>query len=174
MSLPPPLSRLLPSLLLQPRTQLALIFLLALLLRLYGIEAGLPNPGNPVSSYHPDEAPILLQAQWFNDNFYRPQQFVYGGSAFCFVVVSFLELGDLLTPVLDQYNLPANALLVARYVMVYVALVTMLLVYETVRTLHNERRALLATLLLALAPAHVIMAQQMRADEISALLTALQ
>lgn len=50
----------------------------------------------------------------------------------------------------------------------------LLLVYETVRTLHNERRALLATLVLALAPAHVIMAQQMRADEISALLTALQ
>ena len=75
---------------------------------------------------------------------------------------------------LGKYNYLADALLTARCFMVVAALLTMLLVYKGTRILRDEMSALVATFMLAIMPAHVIMAQQMRPDEIAALLVALQ
>lgn len=153
---------------------LVLCLLLATSLRFYGIEWGLPDASHPIASYHPDELPTMLQAEWFGEGLYLPQQFVYGGTLYFRTVRAFLQLGDEFSPMLHQYNFAADALLAARYFMVVVSLLTLLLVYEGTRILRNETLALLATFMLAIMPAHVIIAQQMRPDEIGALLVALQ
>jgi hypothetical protein len=153
---------------------LLLCLLLAAILRLYGIEWGLPDATHPIASYHPDEVPTLVQAEWFREGVYRPQQFVFGGTLFFTVVGAFLRLGHLLSPVLQQFNFTADVLLASRYFMVVVAMVTLLLVYEGTRILRDEKLAMVATFILAIMPAHVILAQQMRPDEIAGLLVALQ
>jgi len=147
---------------------------LAVCLRLYGIEWGLPDATHPIASYHPDEVPTMLQAEWFGQGFYQPQQFVYGGTLYYQVVHAFMVLGDQLSPLLHQFNFTADVLLASRYFMIVVALLTMLLVYEGTRFLRDEATALCATFVLAIMPAHVIIAQQMRPDEIGGLLVAVQ
>ncbi len=153
---------------------LVLSLLLALALRFYGIEWGLPDASHPDSSYHPDEVPTMLQAEWFGQGVYLPQQFIYGGTLYFRTVRAFLQLGDVFAPMMHQFNFTAEALLAARYFMVMVSMLTLLLVYEGTRILRDQTTALIATFALAIMPAHVIIAQQMRPDEIGALLVALQ
>ena len=158
------------------RTRLLLlgILLLALGLRLHGIEWGLPDATHDITSYHPDEAPSLVQAELLREGRVQPQQFIYGGSLYFRVAAAFIPLAKLLSPWLGQFNALADTLLLARYFMVYVALLTLLLLYEAVRTLRDEVTALVAALVLAVMPAHVITAQQMRPDEIGAMLVVVQ
>ncbi|HTR00033.1 MAG TPA: glycosyltransferase family 39 protein [Candidatus Acidoferrum sp.] len=158
----------------KPRYLLPLILVVALALRLYGLHWGIPDATHTISSYHPDEVPTMLQAEFLGEGVYRPQQFIYGGSLYFRLVRSFLFLGDQFAPQLDQYNFTANAVLAGRYVMVYIALLTLLLLYEAVRCVRGEGVALLATGLLAITPSHVITAQQVRPDEVGVFFVVLQ
>jgi 4-amino-4-deoxy-L-arabinose transferase-like glycosyltransferase len=148
---------------------LGAVLLLALALRLVGIDWGLPSASHPDYSYHPDEAFTLIWARWLVEGQIIPKHFIYGGTFYYTILNAFIFFARGWGESLAGINLLADAILVGRYFMVAVALLSILLIYECGRLLYDRATALLAALLLAVSPSHVIWAQQTRPDEIAVL-----
>lgn len=149
------------------------ILMLTMLLRLYGVEWGLPTSLHPDYSYHPDEAPLLVWSQWLSQGQLVAKQFIYGGTFYYVILRACIYFGESFNEAIGGFNTLANAILVARYLQVFLALVTMLLIYECGRLLYDRKSGLIAALVLALAPAHIVATQTVRPDAISAFLVAL-
>ena len=149
------------------------ILVLTLLLRLYGIDWGLPTSLHPYYSYHPDEAPLLFWSEWLSQGHLVSKQFIYGGTFYFLILRACIYFGDIFTGLIGGFNLLASAILLARYLQVFLALLTMLLVYECGRLLYDRKTGLVAALVLALAPAHIVATQTVRPDAISAFLVVL-
>ena len=149
------------------------ILVLTLLLRLYGIDWGLPTSLHPHYSYHPDEVPLLIWSQWLSQGQLIAKQFIYGGTFYFLILRACMYFGDMFGGLIGGFNVLASAILVARYLQVFLALLTVLLVYECGRLLYDRKTGLVAALVLALAPAHIAATQTVRPDAISAFLVAL-
>lgn len=149
---------------------LGAVLVLALFLRLYGIDWGLPSEAHPQYSYHPDEAPTLVWARWLVNGEIIPKHFAYGGTFFYTILNAFVYFGNLFSESLGGVNLLADSILAGRYFLTAMALVTILLIYEIGRELYSERTGILAALFLAISPAHIVWAQRIRVDEIAALI----
>lgn len=152
---------------------LGAVLALALFLRLYGIDWGLPTSLHPDYSYHPDEVPLLIWSQWLSQGRLVAKQFIYGGTLYFLILRACMYFGDLFQGFIGGFNALASAILVARYLQVFLALVTVLLVYECGRLLYDRKTGVVAALVLAVAPAHIIATQTVRPDAISAFLVAL-
>lgn len=152
---------------------LASILALTLFLRIYGIDWGLPTSSAPNYSYHPDEGLLLLWSQWLAQGKTIGKEFIYGGTFYFVILRACMYFGDMFREFIGGFNALANAILVARYLQVFLALLTMLLVYECGRLLYDRRIGLVAALVLAVAPAHIIATQTVRPDAISAFLVTL-
>jgi len=149
------------------------ILVLTLLLRLYGIDWGLPTSLHPYYSYHPDEAPLLIWSQWLSQGQLVTKQFIYGGTFYFLILRACMYFGDMFREFIGGFNALANGILVARYLQVFLALLTMLLVYECGRLFYDRKTGLVAALVLALAPAHIVATQTVRPDAISTFLVSL-
>lgn len=149
------------------------ILMLALFLRLYGIDWGLPTSLHPYYSYHPDEVPLLIWSQWLSQGQLVAKQFIYGGTFYFLILRACMYFGDMFREFIGGFNMLASAILVARYLQVFLALLTVLLVYECGRLLYDRKTGLVAALVLAIAPAHLVATQTIRPDAISAFLVAL-
>lgn len=152
---------------------LAGILALTLLLRLYGIDWGLPTSLNPNSSYHPDEELLLRWSLWLAQGRLVDKEFIYGGTFYFLILRACIYFSDMLREFIGGFNALANAILIARYLQVFLALLTVLLVYECGRLLYDRKTGLVAALVLAMAPAHVVATQTVRPDAISVFLVAL-
>jgi 4-amino-4-deoxy-L-arabinose transferase-like glycosyltransferase len=84
-----------------------------------------------------------------------------------------MYFGEIFKDFIGGFNALANTILVARYLQVFLALLTVLLVYECGRLLYDRKTGLVAAMVLALAPAHIVATQTVRPDAISALLVLL-
>lgn len=144
------------------------ILLLGLLLRLNGLDWGMPNGLHPDYSYHPDEIYLLSWAMMMQHGDIIPNNFVYGGTFYFSTLQLINWLGAFLT---EQFGgqLLFNTILVGRTFGLIYALLTIYLVYATGRTLFSPATGLLAALVLAVLPAHVFWAQRVRPDELFAL-----
>lgn len=149
------------------------ILVLALFLRLYGIDWGLPNSDHPYYSYHPDEVPLLFWSEWLSQGHLVAKQFIYGGTFYFLILRACIYFGSILTEVVGGFNILASAILMARYLQVFLALLTILLVYECGRLFYDRKTGLIAALIMALVPAHIVATQNVRPDAISAFLVAL-
>jgi hypothetical protein len=152
-----------------------LVFMtIALLLRVYGIDWGLPSAAHPEYSYHPDELLTFTLAKLLVLGKILDKHFIYGGTLYYTILNAFTYFGNIFTGVLGGINQFADGILVGRYFLVFVALLTILLIYECGRQFNNDKRiGILSALLLAIFPAHVVWAQRVRPDEITALVTAI-
>ena len=149
------------------------ILVLTLLLRLYGIDWGMPTALEPNYSYHPDEAILLRWAQWLAQGRIAVKEFVYGGTFYLVILRACIYFGNIFRESIGGFNELANAILVARHMQVFLALLTALLIYECGRLFYGRRTGLVATLILSLSPAHIIATQTVRPDVISAFLVTL-
>lgn len=150
---------------------LVLALAAGLALRLYGIHWGLPDASHPFHSYHPDEALHLFAAEWLAGGTIFPKHFMYGGTVYFALLNAFSHMAEMLQDVLGGGNLLADTILLGRYVLVGVALITILLTYHTGRLLFDRSVGVFAALFLAIAPGHIVWAQRLRPDEISVFLT---
>lgn len=149
---------------------LALVLAVGLALRLYGINWGLPDATHPLHSYHPDEAIHLFVAEWLATGTILSKQFMYGGTFYFAILNAISYMAGILQDVLSGDNLLADTILLGRYVLVGVALITIVLVYRVGHLLFERSTGLLAALFLSIAPAHIVCAQLLRPDEISVFL----
>lgn len=152
---------------------LGIILMLTMIFRLYGIEWGLPASAHPDYSYHPDEAPHLIWAQWLSQGQLIAKQFIYGGTFYYVILRACIYFGNIFSETIGGFNNLANAILAARYLQIFVALLTMLLVYECGRLLYGRKSGLVAALVLTLAPAHITATQTVRPDTVSVFLVVL-
>lgn len=150
---------------------LALVLLLGFSLRLYGIQWGLPDASHPLHSYHPDEAFFLFAAERLATGEIIPKHFMYGGTVFFSILNTFSHVAVFFQDTLAGENLLADTILLGRYVLVGVALITIILTYHAGRLLFDRPVGVLAALFLAVAPAHVIFSQALRPDAIATLVT---
>lgn len=153
---------------------LMLILVIAFFLRVYGIDWGLPSATHPEYSYHPDELLTLTLAKLLVLGKILDKHFIYGGTLYFTILNACIFFGEKFSAILGGVNELANGILVGRYFLVFVALLTVLLVYECGSQIGNDRRTgIISAFLLAIVPAHVAWAQQVRPDEIAALFTAI-
>lgn len=152
---------------------LASILMLTLLLGVYGIDWGLPTQSDPNYSYHPDEAILLRNSQWLAQGRILDKEFIYGGTFYFVILRACTYFGYQFHDSIGGFNTLASAILAARYLQVLIAVLTMLIVYECGRLLYNRKTGLIAALILAVAPAHIVATQTVRPDAISAFLVAL-
>lgn len=152
---------------------LVLVLAAALLLRLYGIRWGLPDASHLFYSYHPDEALHLLAADWLAQGSLIPKHFMYGGTLHFAFLNAVARASEILPDVTHGYNILADQILLGRYILVAVALVTIVLVYHIGRLLFGTPVGILAALFVAIAPAHIAFAQVLRPDEMAAFLATL-
>ncbi|MHB8623811.1 MAG: glycosyltransferase family 39 protein [Sulfuricaulis sp.] len=152
-----------------------ILFILCLgsLLRIYGIGWGLPTLLHPDYSYHPDETAMLACAQLLAQGKLIAKEFMYGGTFYFLILRACIYFGDKLSGFLGGFNLLADTILITRYFQVFIAVLTMLVVYECGRLLYDRKAGLVAALLLAIAPAHIIATQTVRPDVIGAFLVIL-
>jgi len=149
---------------------LTAVVALGLALRLYGIRWGLPDALHPVYSYHPDESLQLFAAERLANGTVFPKHFIYGGTIYFALLNAVSHLAELLRGVLGGVDLLADTILLGRYLLVIVALVTIVLAYHVGRLLFSRAVGGLAALFLAIAPAHIVYAQCLRPDEIAVFL----
>lgn len=149
------------------------ILVLALFLRLYGIDWGLPTRLDPNYSYHPDEALLLRMSKWLAYGTRFEKEFIYGGTFYFVILRTSMYFSEIFGEFIGGFNALANAILAARYLQVFIALLTVLLVYECGRLLYDRTTGLVAALVLALMPAHIVATQTVRPDAISAFLVVL-
>lgn len=157
------------------RATLLLVLVLAgaFILRLYGIRWGLPGASHLFHSYHPDEALHLMAADWLAEGTIVPKHFMYGGTLYFAFLGAVVRITEMLPDITHGYNILADQILVGRYVMVVIALVTIVLVYHIGRLLFGKPVGILAALFLAIAPVHIALAQVLRPDEVAAFLSTL-
>jgi len=146
------------------------VLTVALVLRLYGIQWGLPNASHPVYSYHPDEAFHLFAGDWLATGRMRPKHFMYGGTFYFSILNAISYVAERLQDVFGGTNLLADTILLGRYVMTVTALATIYLVYRFGKEIYGRPTGLLAALFLAITPAHIVLAQCLRPDELAALI----
>jgi hypothetical protein len=149
---------------------LATAVAVGLLMRLQGIEWGLPAPAHPTFSYHPDEAPHLIIAQKMATEGAKPQDFMYGGTLYFRILDLFFPLGQVFEPVLKGLGSMGNAILFGRLFMTGLALLSIVLLYKAGALLFHPRVGAFAALLLALVPAHVVWSQRVRPDVLATFL----
>jgi hypothetical protein len=141
---------------------LVVILALALGLRLHGLTWGLPDDAH-LFSYHPDEY-FSLMAVWsfcFGGGDLNPHYFNYGTLYFYLVLFVAILAGHTdFSPdsVLVQHIAPPMRSLVldARLTTVVLAVLTVLFVFLAAREVFGTRAGLLAGLVLAVAPLHVV------------------
>ena len=155
------------------RAALLLVMAVAAALRLAGIEWGLPTAAHPAWSFHPDEAFHLDWARRLAAGQLIAQHFQYGGTLHYTLLNACYRYATVLADHLGGVNPLANAILFARYCACVFSLVTVALVAHIGARLFDVRTGVTAALLLALAPAHVFLAQNLRPDELSGLLATL-
>ena len=149
------------------------ILLLGAALRLWGVRWGLPDELHPDFSYHPDEAFHMAWARMLVQGQYLAQHFMYGGTLHYTVLNAYWRYAGWLGGTLDGVNPLANALLLGRWCVVGFSVLTLVVVAAIGRRLVDWQTGLLAAAFLALAPAHVFLAQNVRPDELGTLLAAL-
>ena len=152
---------------------LTAVLLLALALRLYGIRWGLPDVSHPGYSFHPDEAFHLLWARMMVAGEIIGKHFMYGGTFYYTILNAYYFFADRLGESLDGFNHLASSILLGRYFHTAIALLTILIVYECGRAFYGRKIGMLAAMVLAVAPGHIVCAQRMRPDEFAAFLAAL-
>lgn len=152
---------------------LGLIVTVALALRLYGIGWGLPDLSHLEYSYEPDEALMYVWGEMLTKGKIIAKHFQYGGTLYYSTLNAFSRFGESLSGYLGGVNIFSDGILFGRYFLVGVALVTLLLIFETGRLLFNKNTGLWSAAFIAIAPAHIVWAQRVRPDELAALLTAL-
>lgn len=148
---------------------LGLVLLVGLALRLYGIRWGLPDAMHPTYSYHPDESLHLLAARMLARGEMIGKHFMYGGTLYFTILNAYVFFAERFGDWIGGFNRLADAILLGRYFLVGIALLTILLVYECARVHFDRVTAVLAALILAIVPAHIICSQHVRPDEIAAL-----
>ena len=144
---------------------------LGLGLRLYGIKWGLPDAAHPGYSYHPDEVLHLIFARMLIDGEIIGKQFMYGGTFYFTVLNAYYFFAERLGDLLGGVNSFANTILLGRYFHTAVAILTILMAYQCGRVFFGRAAGVLAAIMLAIIPAHILCAQRMRPDEIAAFLT---
>lgn len=149
---------------------LTVVIAVGLVLRLYGIKWGLPNASHPIYSYHPDEALHLFAADWLATGHMIPKHFMYGGTFYFAILNAISYFAEHLQHVLGGFNLLADTILLGRYLMTASALANIYLVYRCGRDMYGQPVGIVAALLLAITPAHIVSAQTLRPDELSALI----
>ncbi len=155
-----------------PNSYLLIILFIAVLLRLNGIEWGLPNLSHPNYTYHPDEVYLLSWAQMLYDGFIIPKQFIYGGTFYLTTLQLANYLGQLITPFAGGTDF-FNTVLLGRCFGIFYAILTIYFTYLIARTLYNPVTGLIAAFLLSIFPAHIFWAQRIRPDELFTLLAVL-
>jgi hypothetical protein len=151
-----------------PLILLTLTLILALLLRLQGITWGMPTAAHPHFSFHPDEAPHIVAGRILAVDGSQSYDFIYGGTLYFRILSLFTPLGHVLNSITGDHYEMAGAILSGRLFMTLIALITIALIYRVGLLLFNRRVGLLAAMLLAIAPAHVVWAQRVRPDELAA------
>ncbi|MGI5817908.1 MAG: ArnT family glycosyltransferase [Armatimonadota bacterium] len=159
---------------------LAVVLVVALALRLFGITWGLPDETH-LFSYHPDEFHSLRGAFSLALGDANPHFFNYG-SLYLYLVAATVAIsnpalfsqvavavpgGPVLPEVLRTWTLDARVLTVI------LGVATVAVVYATARRIWGHREGLAAGLLLALAPLHVLHSHYATVDVPGALFTAL-
>ncbi len=147
-----------------------LVLLLAALLRVPGLRWGLPDALHPGYSWHPDELATLVRARAIAIGQLNPKQFIYGGTLYFSLLNAFYYYGNQLRGLLGGFNELGNALLFGRCVFTACSLLTIVLTWRIGVRLFPPLAGLLAALFLALSPAHAFLAQNIRPDELSALM----
>lgn len=141
------------------------IILLAVVVRFWGIDWGLPDKRHIGYSFHPDEAFHLEWALGLYDGSPIARAFLYGGT-FHQTILKFSELMGAKLP----GDIPLrNILLVARLFSLFAGVVTVILVFYIGKRLYGDLIGLLAALFLAVLPAHVYSSQQAKPDVIMAM-----
>lgn len=152
---------------------LILILLLAAALRLPGLFWGVPDEAHPDFSWHPDEAAQLYWARAMAQGQVLVGQFIYGGTLHFSVLNAYYHYGNLLADVFNGYSDLANAIMFGRCMVALISLLTVLLTWRIGVRLFGDTAGLLAAAFLALSPAHVFLAQNVRPDELGTLLALL-
>ncbi|KPK50894.1 MAG: hypothetical protein AMS22_11635 [Thiotrichales bacterium SG8_50] len=152
---------------------LGVSILIALALRLHGIHWGLPNADHPLYSYHPDEVLHLTAARVLVEGVMIPKHFQYGGTFYYTILNAIFFFAGLFGDALGQVNRIAATLLLGRYFLVGIAVLTIVLAYAVGTQLFSRPTGAVAAMLLAVMPAHIASAQHLRPDEISAFLALL-
>lgn len=152
---------------------LLLVLSAAAWLRLAGIAWGLPDATHPNYSFHPDEAFHLQWARMLVAGELVPQHFMYGGTLHYTVLNAAYRYGNLLAATLGAFNPLASAIASARYCAAVFSLLTIVLVAATGARLFDARTGCIAALVMALAPAPVFLAQNLRPDQLASLFAAL-
>jgi len=156
-----------------PGVLLGLSVLLAIALRLDGIDWGLPNADHPLYSYHPDEVLHLTAARALAEGVMMPKHFQYGGTFHYTILNAIFFFAGLFGDALGQVNRIAETLLLGRYFLVAIAGLTIFLVYAVGNHLFSRTTGAVAAMLLAVMPSHIASAQHLRPDELSAFLALL-
>jgi len=153
---------------------LCLILVLAGVLRLYGLRWGIPDALHPGYSFHPDEALSVIWAQWLTQGRFIAKHFIYGGTLHYTMLNAYARYGALLAPLLGGITPMANTLLFGRCFVAGLSLLTVVLTWQLGRRLFGAATGILAAGFVAIIPAHVFMAQNIRPDEAATLLSTLQ
>lgn len=143
---------------------LALVVVVALVLRSVALFWGLPNGLHPGFSLHPDEAALLAWAEWLFDGRLIAKHFIYGGTLF----YSFLHGCNLLADQLGMATMRGH-IVVARLVMLCCSIASLLVTFVAASVLYGRRTALLAVAMVAVMPGHLFWAQRVRPDTLFAL-----
>ncbi|MFH1587663.1 MAG: glycosyltransferase [Candidatus Diapherotrites archaeon] len=142
---------------------LLLIILFALILRVVGLGWGLPHV------FHPDESIIVRIAALFGTGDFNPHWFTYPSfqmyaTFFLFGIyyIAGVVLGLFSFPptraLMEQiyFSDPTNFYLIARGLVAFYGVLTIPLIYKIGKNIFNRRVGLIAALLLAITPLHVI------------------
>ncbi len=141
--------------------QLTMLFVIALMVRIVGINWGLPSPSR-WSPYHPDEWQTftsVAQLDFFNGDF-NPNFFNYPSLYLYLAYIAHtLAAGLGWTQPISNANavwaLPHDIILCARVVSAILGALTVPLVFLAAREIASLRVASLAAILMAFAPGHV-------------------
>ena len=145
--------------------------ILAIAFRIYGIRWGLPDAAHPDYSYHPDEMLHLVFARKLAAGEIIGKHFIYGGTFYYTILNAYFYYGDRLGEFLGGFNHLANTILVGRYFHTALAIISILIVYQSGRAFFGAPAGVLAAAILAIIPADILCAQRMRPDEMAAFLT---
>ncbi|MBM3252143.1 MAG: phospholipid carrier-dependent glycosyltransferase, partial [Candidatus Omnitrophica bacterium] len=152
---------------------LIFIIILAFTLRIYGINWGLPSK-DYYFSYQSDEVHYIKGLSQMNPMKldFNPRYFSWGTWHYFELGISeaiagFLKIVRLTKDKYFYYAYPwemAKIYLVGRFLSVFFALGTILLVYLIGKKISNEKTALLTAFFLAINPAHILFSHYLKAD----------
>ncbi|MDX8411427.1 MAG: glycosyltransferase family 39 protein [Mariprofundaceae bacterium] len=141
------------------------IILLGFVLRLNGIDWGLPNVLHPNYSYHPDEWYYLTWTEPLAQGPVQAKHFIYGGTFYFSTIELIQALGHFITAQWGGLEL-RNITEVGRAFGVVYGVLTIFLTYLIGKLLFGRKVGLLAALFLAVYPGQIFWAQRIRPDEL--------